>query len=706
MPGSTPLPHPAASKSPSTPAAHLPLFLSAQPRRRRHGEIVLEYPGLVAASSTNFETEETPTKALTTLTKNWLLVAVTSFVLLSTALAFDNATLSQFLSYATSDLGSHASLGIVFTAQALAPVVFRPLIVKSSQVFGIATTYAVATALYAGGYAMMAAAPSVGLYAAGSIVSSLATSGFFALVQPILLAYLPDLSKNALYNALYQLPNVIMGWIASIVVQALLENSSWRWGHGMFCIITPVVVIPFIVLRFVDERRLTKDDAREAAEAAATSPSRGGETGASRSSISATRSSRRSTAPFVTLGTASHPSSSRSHSSRHYPTGDAEGPGTFSTRIRQAARAARHYSKKAYDPFAETSVIGFVLFTASLAGLLFPFMLIGQGSMTFSSPLFIGPVVGGVFATALLVWHECKTSHPLFARELLANRQLLVAFAASFLNMLSYFLIFAFQYSYIQVEYQHLDPMIHGFINFSESCALTVAYLAVAYVMKALVRRRTEIKARDEKSLKMLKAPMVMLLVGLVINVGSTGMRVSVAFAGTMYGQIPLHAARSPHEQAMAYSLVSLAGDAGGAIGSTLATFLWKHFLPSRLSAALGSSVSRTELDEIFASVEKATSYASDSAVSLGIREAYAQTMQILVYAALGAAGLSLVGALALGKADVADASEVARLRGRVHGEDGKVEAKKAQGRERRSLGRVESRDEEERYLLWAREGL
>ncbi|GJN93995.1 hypothetical protein Rhopal_007058-T1 [Rhodotorula paludigena] len=342
-------------------------------------------------------------------------------------------------------------------------------------------------------------------------------------------------------------------------------------------------------------------------------------------------------------------------------------------------------------------------------------MLIGQGSMTFSSPLFIGPVVGGVFATALLVWHECKTQHPLFARELFANRQLLVAFAASFLNMLSYFLIFAFQYSYIQVEYQHLDPMIHGFINFSESCALTVAYLAVAYVMKALVRRRTEAKARDEKSSKMLKAPMVMLLVGLGINVASTGMTedsqvvlhgVSVAIAGTMYGQIPLHAARSPHEQAMAYSLVSLAGDAGGAIGSTLATFLWKHFLPLRLSAALGSSVSPSELDEIFASVEKATSYASDGTISLGIRDAYAQTMQILVYAALGAAGLSLVGALALGNADVADASEVARLRGRVHGEDDKVEAKKARGRERRSLGRREARDEEEKYLLWAREGL
>ncbi|GJN93994.1 hypothetical protein Rhopal_007057-T1 [Rhodotorula paludigena] len=103
-------------------------------------QIVLEYPGLVPASSISFETEETPTKALTTLTKSWLLVAVTSFVLLSTALAFDN---------------------------------------------------------------------------------------------PILLAYLPDLSKNALYNALYQLPNVVMGWIASVVVQALLASSSWRWGHGM-----------------------------------------------------------------------------------------------------------------------------------------------------------------------------------------------------------------------------------------------------------------------------------------------------------------------------------------------------------------------------------------------------------------------------------------------------------------------------------------
>lgn len=87
-------------------------------------------------------------------------------------------------------------------------------------------------------------------------------------------------------------------------------------------------------------------------------------------------------------------------------------------------------------------------------------------------------------------------------------------------------------------------------------------------------------------------------------------------------------------------------------------------------------------------------------------REAYAQTMQILVYAALGAAGLSLVAALALGDADVADSSEVARLRGRVHDKDDKVKAKKARGRERRTLGRMEARDEEEKYLLWAREGL
>lgn len=133
-----------------------------------------------------------------------------------------------------------------------------------------------------------------------------------------------------------------------------------------------MVVIPFIVLRFVDERRLPKDDAREAAEAAATSPSRGGETGESRSSISATRSSQRSRAPSVTHGTAARPSSSRSHTSRHYPTGHAERSRTFSNRIRQACRAARHYSKKVYNPFAEMSVIGFVLFTASLAGLLFP----------------------------------------------------------------------------------------------------------------------------------------------------------------------------------------------------------------------------------------------------------------------------------------------------------------------------------------------
>lgn len=53
-------------------------------------QIVLEYPGLVPARTNTVNTGKTPTKALTTLTKSWLLGAVTSFVLLSTALAFDN----------------------------------------------------------------------------------------------------------------------------------------------------------------------------------------------------------------------------------------------------------------------------------------------------------------------------------------------------------------------------------------------------------------------------------------------------------------------------------------------------------------------------------------------------------------------------------------------------------------------------------------
>ena len=68
------------------------------------------------------------------------------------------------------------------------------------------------------------------------------------LVQP---TYNPGRDTSSLRNRLFLsiVPSIlgtINVWVAGSVAEAIITNSTWRIGIGMFCILTPVLALPIL----------------------------------------------------------------------------------------------------------------------------------------------------------------------------------------------------------------------------------------------------------------------------------------------------------------------------------------------------------------------------------------------------------------------------------------------------------------------------
>ena len=51
---------------------------------------------------------------------------------------------------------------------------------------------------------------------------------------------------------------MINTWVSGNISSAVLTNSSWRWGVGMWAIIYPVMVLPVVLVLFLAHRRAKK----------------------------------------------------------------------------------------------------------------------------------------------------------------------------------------------------------------------------------------------------------------------------------------------------------------------------------------------------------------------------------------------------------------------------------------------------------------
>lgn len=204
----------------------------------------------------------------------------------------------QYVSYATSSFEEHSTLGIIQTAQAIIVAVSRPLVSKvrpltstsrreaeltlmarvlqESLLIGLGWSFLIAVVLYCAGCAcsapslfcytaidalcgladaVVAASPSIAVYAVGTLAAQLGNSALVSLQsvrrprlfrvlvaehslisirpQTAIFTYSTSLGNNALLQSILSMPYYITGWVASFIVEGILKTTTWRWGYGM-----------------------------------------------------------------------------------------------------------------------------------------------------------------------------------------------------------------------------------------------------------------------------------------------------------------------------------------------------------------------------------------------------------------------------------------------------------------------------------------
>ena len=104
---------------------------------------------------------------------------------------------------------------------------------------------------------MQAASNSVQTFAGAQIFWSIGYNGLQVL-QQIFVADTTDLLNRALFSTLFDLPFLWTTWAGPEVGQAILNNTIWRWGYGIWAITLPVCFVPLAASLFMNQRRAKK----------------------------------------------------------------------------------------------------------------------------------------------------------------------------------------------------------------------------------------------------------------------------------------------------------------------------------------------------------------------------------------------------------------------------------------------------------------
>jgi MFS family permease len=107
------------------------------------------------------------------------------------------------------------------------------------------------------GYVMMAACPNVETYAAAQVFSTVGAQGV-SYCLTIFIADTTSLLNRPLMLAFATSPYIITPWIGGPVSESILDGPNWRWGFGMWTIVTPAIVLPLVLLFMWNQRKAKK----------------------------------------------------------------------------------------------------------------------------------------------------------------------------------------------------------------------------------------------------------------------------------------------------------------------------------------------------------------------------------------------------------------------------------------------------------------
>ncbi|KAI3332802.1 major facilitator superfamily protein [Ustulina deusta] len=159
--------------------------------------------------------------------------------------------------YVVSSFEEHSLTATIGVAANIIGGVSKLPLAKILDVWGRPQGYLLTMCLMVIGLILMAACNNVNTYAAAQIFYWVGYNGI-SYTTTVFIADTSALKNRGFVLAYVSSPYIATVWITGPLAQNVLNGIGWRWGFGIFAIVTPVVCLPLYFLFAYNQRKAVK----------------------------------------------------------------------------------------------------------------------------------------------------------------------------------------------------------------------------------------------------------------------------------------------------------------------------------------------------------------------------------------------------------------------------------------------------------------
>lgn len=452
-----------------------------------------------------------------------------SIFLTSWVLALDATTTYNYQPYATSSFNRHSMLSTLTIANSIIGAVCKPFIAKVSDLSSRPTTYFIVLLLYIIGFIVTACSPTISAFVIGSVFIAVGQSGA-QFMNSVVVADMTRLKWRSFFTSLLSLPYLVTTWVSGYIVSDIID-SNWRWGYGMFAIITPVALTPAILLMSWLDRK--------------------------------------------------------ANSNNEIPTGYDPIVKTQKQIEESQIRGFKAWSKLIKAALIEIDALGLILLGFAFSLILLPCSLYSYADDGWKNPSMIAmEVIGGILLIAYCVHEIWLAPFPLLPKRVLMNRTFICCVIIDFIYQLAgYFsLLYFTSYTYVVLNLSYRD-----WVYLSNTTTMGLCFFGIVWGIAFRIFRRYKVFQVVGIAIKLAGMGMY---VACSTRDGSPGIGlIAAALVVTNFGdaasvmgtQVAAQAAVPHQDMAATMSVLSLYSSIGAAIGTAVTAAIWTHKLPLAL---------------------------------------------------------------------------------------------------------------------------
>lgn len=539
--------------------------------------------------------------------------------------SMEGSTTWAYSIWATSDFQQHSSgLASLNIATQIISAVSVPFLAKFADVFARSWTYLICLTAYTVGFILIAFAPTLAAYIVGSVLVAIGGAAI-TLLNSILCADLVPLQYRGLAQGILSTPYLATSWYTSEIASALGTTNDWRWGYGMYAIITPVIMGPALFVLIWYENK-----AKKAGLLARAVPPAANGTSSATTTVNKHGSEDGDDLTPQESKEAVH-DLNKTEAQDHELEHDDEEP---------------HHTivEKLWKIWFEMDVFGLLLLGFGWALLLLPFSLSVNAENGYKNPSLIAMfVVGALCLIAYCAYEALWAKFPTAPVRLLKNRTFLSAVVIDFIYMVAGYMNLTYLSSYVYVV-TDLNTVHWNYWN----NVLTMGLCSFG-VVAGLIMRYTH----RYKFLQLTGLSIKIIGYGLLVDKGGVRSLARLTMAQLLTGmggafsvvgsQVASQGSVPHQDVALVIALLSLWTNIGASIGSAIASAVWTNAMPTNLRNFVPASVNDTEVMNMFASITVIKALPYEDPVREGAIRAYETTVYPLWAAALGLSFIALL---------------------------------------------------------------